>query len=133
MEHDRNDIDLLIGTVLRQIRLSHGDTLQSLAERSGVTYQQIQKYETGANRLSVSRLFLLTNSLGVTAADFLQRVQDQMEQEKRSSLEPSQGQRSFVRSDTGRKVVNSLAAIEDDAVLKSVVNLLTSLGKSSRV
>ncbi|TVP69354.1 MAG: XRE family transcriptional regulator [Rhodobacteraceae bacterium] len=132
MEHERNDIDLLIGMVLRQIRLSHGDTLQSLAERTGITYQQIQKYETGANRLSVSRLFLLTRSLGVTAADFLQRVQDQMEQEKRLSLEPSHAQRSFVRSDTGRKIVDSLAAIEDDAVLKSVVNLLSSLGKSSR-
>ena len=75
MHSETNDIDLVIGNVLRQTRLSAGYTLQALAERSGVTYQQIQKYETGANRLSVSRLVLLTNALGMTPAEFLLKVQ----------------------------------------------------------
>ncbi len=132
MNTSTHDIDLLVGTVLRQIRLSQGFTLQSLAERSGVTYQQIQKYETGANRLSVSRLFLLTNSLGVTAAHFLQQVQDQMEIDSHPEKHPERAEQRFVNTETGRKVIASLAAIEDDAVLKSIANLLATIRNSPK-
>ncbi|MCM1295093.1 MAG: helix-turn-helix domain-containing protein [Muribaculaceae bacterium] len=50
------DYDLHIGRLIQLIRLRFGMSQKDLAAKTGVTFQQIQKYETGSNRISVSRL-----------------------------------------------------------------------------
>ncbi|MBD0392114.1 helix-turn-helix transcriptional regulator [Wolbachia endosymbiont of Pentalonia nigronervosa] len=56
-----NFIDAIIGKKIRQFRLTRGFTQSELAEKIGISYQQIQKYENGTNHISikqnVSRLF----------------------------------------------------------------------------
>lgn len=52
-----NSIDEHVGTQLRQRRSLMGISQEKLAERVGITFQQIQKYENGANRISASRLY----------------------------------------------------------------------------
>lgn len=51
-----NEKDIIIGKRLRQLRQVKGFSQQSLATDIGVTFQQVQKYETGRNRLSVTRM-----------------------------------------------------------------------------
>lgn len=66
----KNSIDLHIGQRVRHRRWLLGMTQQDLAQGIGVRFQQIQKYESGANRISASRLWDLARALDVPVAFF---------------------------------------------------------------
>lgn len=63
-------IDLHVGRRVRQRRRLLGMTQQALAEAVNIRFQQIQKYESGANRISASRLWELANALRVPVPYF---------------------------------------------------------------
>ena len=65
-----NPIDLHVGRRLRQRRCLLGMTQQQLANAVGIKFQQIQKYESGANRISASRLWSLAKALQVPVSYF---------------------------------------------------------------
>lgn len=64
------ETDLHVGKALRSLRLARGMSQADLATAVGISFQQIQKYETGKNRISASSLLLLAEVLGVTPNDF---------------------------------------------------------------
>jgi transcriptional regulator with XRE-family HTH domain len=64
------DIDLHLGTRLRRRRRILGLTQQQVAEVVGIRFQQIQKYECGANRISAARLWQLASALDVPISYF---------------------------------------------------------------
>jgi transcriptional regulator with XRE-family HTH domain len=59
------DIDRRVGARLRERRLLLGMSQQQLADALGITFQQVQKYENGANRISASRLWDISRRLDV--------------------------------------------------------------------
>jgi len=63
-------VDVHVGHVIRNTRRGRGLTQQMLAARVGVKFQQIQKYETGANRVSASRLWEIAQVLDVPVNHF---------------------------------------------------------------
>lgn len=63
-------VDVHVGTRIRLRRTLMGMTQEGLAEAVGLTFQQVQKYERGANRVSASRLFHLSRVLDVPIAFF---------------------------------------------------------------
>jgi transcriptional regulator with XRE-family HTH domain len=63
-------VDVHVGKRIRQRRWLVGMTQQQLAEKVGIKFQQIQKYETGANRVSASRMWLIAQVLGVEPGHF---------------------------------------------------------------
>jgi transcriptional regulator with XRE-family HTH domain len=63
-------VDLHVGSRIRQQRTLLGMSMEALAEKVGLTYQQVQKYEKGANRCSASRMWAFGKALGVPAAAF---------------------------------------------------------------
>ena len=65
-----NSIDLHVGRRLRRRRRLMGMTQQQLADMVGIRFQQIQKYECGANRITASRLFELSSALSVAVQYF---------------------------------------------------------------
>src|SRR6478609_5460626 len=65
-----NDIDLHLGKRLRRRRRLLGLTQQQLATVVGIRFQQIQKYECGANRISAARLWQLAEALEVPVSYF---------------------------------------------------------------
>lgn len=67
-----NDIDLFVGRKLRKLRLEADLTLQDLAQQIGVSHQQLQKYETGSNRLSVGMLPVIAEALGAGIMEFFE-------------------------------------------------------------
>lgn len=71
-----NEIDLYVGKRLRRRRRLLGLTQQALAEQIGIRFQQIQKYECGANRVSASRLFELSEALSVPVQHFYQGLSE---------------------------------------------------------
>ncbi len=71
-----NEIDLHLGKRLRRRRRLLGLTQQQLAGAVGVRFQQIQKYECGANRISAARLWQLSEALEVPIAYFYDGLSD---------------------------------------------------------
>lgn len=67
---DLEDVEKNIGQQLRMLRISQKMSQKFLAEKMGITYQQVQKYETGLNRISVARLCQFCKIFSVTP-DFL--------------------------------------------------------------
>jgi transcriptional regulator with XRE-family HTH domain len=68
--HKYKHIDVVVGTNLRTIRTSLGYSQAALAYELGITFQQVQKYERGENRISSSVLYTLSNFLNVPIASF---------------------------------------------------------------
>jgi transcriptional regulator with XRE-family HTH domain len=72
----KHPVDAHVGKRIRHRRWMVGMTQQQLADKVGIKFQQIQKYETGMNRVSASRLWDISESLGVTIAFFFEGLQD---------------------------------------------------------
>ncbi len=68
-------VDVHVGKRIRQRRWLAGMTQQRLAELVGIKFQQIQKYETGANRVSASRLWDIADALDVNIAHFFEGLE----------------------------------------------------------
>ena len=69
---DPSNIDKHIGYKLKLRRVDAGMSQEALGEKVGLSFQQIQKYEKGANRISASRLFELTRILEVDISYFFE-------------------------------------------------------------
>jgi transcriptional regulator with XRE-family HTH domain len=65
-------VDIAVGARVRTARVARGLSQAALAEQLGLTFQQVQKYERGANRISASKLVEIARTLEVAPAEFLQ-------------------------------------------------------------
>lgn len=84
------NIDVLIGARIKGRRIALKISQTTLAEAIGVRFQQVQKYESGANRVSASRLLMIAETLGVPISYFFQGLDravgdDSMPQAPRSN------------------------------------------------
>ncbi len=70
-------VDVHVGKRIRHRRWLIGMTQQQLAEKVGIKFQQIQKYETGANRVSASRLWDISDAMEVPVSFFFDGLQDE--------------------------------------------------------
>ncbi|WP_374578632.1 helix-turn-helix domain-containing protein [Phenylobacterium sp.] len=82
MEPMENNIDVHLGKRLRRRRRLLGLTQQQLAGACGVRFQQIQKYECGANRISAARLWQLSEALEVPVGYFYDGLSEASHQEQ---------------------------------------------------
>lgn len=69
---DAHAIDCHAGARMRAFRIAKGWSQERLAKAMGLTFQQIQKYERGTNRISLGRLFIAAQALDKTPADFFE-------------------------------------------------------------
>ena len=69
-------VDIHVGKRVRHRRWLVGMTQQQLAEQVGIKFQQIQKYETGANRISASRLWDIAAALEVPVSFFFEGLEE---------------------------------------------------------
>lgn len=116
------DVDRVVGDNLRQARISRGQTLAEVSEAMGVSHQQLQKYETGANRLSAGMIEKASTVLGVSIASLF----------KRPEGAPSGGSpgKAARRLDALREEAGwLLARTESEADLKQMVAVLRALAR----
>lgn len=71
----KHPVDVHVGKRIRHRRWMVGMTQQQLAERVGIKFQQIQKYETGMNRVSASRLWDISDALSVPVSFFFEGLE----------------------------------------------------------
>ena len=81
--------DKALGELIRQTRKSCGLSQMQLADRIGISYQQVQKYERGINRLTLSRIEQIAEALGMPSSFFLD------EEDPRKGGEPNALQAIF--------------------------------------
>ncbi|QBY01622.1 XRE family transcriptional regulator [Rhodophyticola sp. CCM32] len=72
----KHPVDIHVGKRIRHRRWMVGMTQQQLAEKVGIKFQQIQKYETGMNRVSASRLWDIATSLCVPVSYFFDSLEE---------------------------------------------------------
>ncbi|PIE14932.1 MAG: transcriptional regulator [Rhodobacterales bacterium] len=72
----KHPVDVHVGKRIRHRRWLVGMTQQQLAEKVGIKFQQIQKYETGMNRVSASRLWDISDALDVPVSFFFDGLRD---------------------------------------------------------
>ena len=90
------DIDLHLGRRLRRRRRLLGLTQQQLATQVGIRFQQIQKYECGANRISAARLWQLSEALESPISYFYDGLEEAIERREATN----QGGEMFSRKET---------------------------------
>ena len=71
-------VDLHVGKRIRQRRWLVGMTQQQLAEQVGIKFQQVQKYETGANRVSASRHWDISEAMDVPVNFFFEGIENEV-------------------------------------------------------
>jgi len=81
----KHPVDAYVGKRIRHRRWMVGMTQQQLADKVGIKFQQIQKYETGMNRVSASRLWDIAETLGVQIAFFFEGLSEDQ------AMTPAQG------------------------------------------
>lgn len=118
-------IDRLVGRHLRKRRLELGLSQQRLAEAIGVTFQQIQKYERGSNRIVASRLYDLANVLHVTVEYFFAEAES--DTSPATTAEPPAAGDTYPSPGETRKLVNAYYAIADPALRKKLIDLVRSV------
>ncbi len=72
----KHPVDIHVGKRIRHRRWMIGMTQQQLADKVGIKFQQIQKYETGMNRVSASRLWDIAETLGVEISFFFEGLSE---------------------------------------------------------
>ncbi len=79
-------VDVHVGKRIRHRRWLVGMTQQQLAEQVGIKFQQIQKYETGANRVSASRLWDIAEALDVSVSFFFEGIGETKDESEKSAV-----------------------------------------------
>ena len=67
-----DQLDAMVGAKVRVFRINRGISQTALAEKLGVTFQQVQKYEKGANRIGASRLSQIATALDISIAELFE-------------------------------------------------------------
>lgn len=122
-----NKIDIHVGKRLLQRRSMLKITQEIMAKKLGITYQQIQKYEKGVNRIAASRLWDFAQVLGVPINYFFEEIDDDLAQQSPRFLQD--GDVSSVIAD-GKDAAADDANKEIDVLIKAFYRLPT---KKSRM
>ena len=119
------DIDTLIGAKIRRYRTEAGISQTDLGQASAVTFQQVQKYENGKNRVSVARLAQIAATLGVPLARFFEDLPDPDQRSHGRPDVPLADQ--LLATEQGMRLVKGFLAIENQQVRAKLVSLVTAL------
>ena len=132
-----NPIDVHVGSRVRLRRMMLGMSQEKLGERMNLTFQQIQKYERGINRIGASRLFELARILQVPVQFYydglpLQSPSDAIAPSM-PGLAEAQGENyvvEFLNSRDGLELNRAFIRITDPKVRRAIVELVRSLSNS---
>ncbi len=120
MNKGPDPIDIHVGQRVRARRKMLGLSQTQLGQELGVTFQQVQKYERGTNRIGSSRLFRMSNSLDVPVAYFFEGAETKMP--GYVSLNETMGDAVFDREET-QELVDAYYRIADPRIRKKVLGL----------
>ncbi|MBI1406443.1 MAG: helix-turn-helix domain-containing protein [Caulobacter sp.] len=121
------EVDLHVGRRIRQRRKAIGATQESLAGALGLTFQQIQKYERGANRVSASKLYQIAAALGVQISYFFEGLADTTAPSAANDTGFDRVINDFLMSAEGLEVAALFSRIEKPALRRQMVQLMRAM------
>ncbi len=125
-----NPVDAQVGSRVRLRRMLIGMSQERLGELLGLTFQQVQKYEKGVNRIGAGRLFDVARILGVPIDYFYENVSSQLGQGRGfAESDESPPVMEFVSSGEGLQLSLAFMRIKDSKVRKRVLDLVKSLAE----
>ncbi len=123
-------IDVHVGSRVRLRRMFIGMSQEKLGEQMRLTFQQIQKYEKGTNRIGASRLFQLADVLGVPVGFFFEGLQTQAQSAGAAGFAEPQSETyvmDFLDSREGVELNRAFVRIKDPKVRKSIVDMVRAM------
>jgi transcriptional regulator with XRE-family HTH domain len=123
---EASDLDELVGHNIRIHRLDRGITQTELARAIGVSFQQVQKYENGINRVGGGRLFKIAETLGTPVSTFFNGV---------DQAQVSPGEESpvaLLAENYALRFLQAFSQIEDAEVLRSIVEMVETMAERFR-
>jgi transcriptional regulator with XRE-family HTH domain len=121
-----NDVDAHVGARLRQRRMLLGISQEQLADMLGLTFQQVQKYERGTNRVSASRLFQLARALDTPITWFFEDIES--DRAARDKAVDSEDGDPMSRRET-LELVRVYSRIDDRKVRKKLYEMAKALAE----
>jgi transcriptional regulator with XRE-family HTH domain len=118
-----NPIDRHVGARVRMRRLMLDMTQTELGDKLGLTFQQVQKYEKGTNRIGASRLQHIADVLQVPVAFFFEGAVGEMKNSEPRSLFVSE----FLASSEGIALVKAYMSIRDAKTRRCIVQLVEQI------
>lgn len=129
-----NPIDIHVGSRVRMRRMLVSMSQEKLGEQLGLTFQQVQKYEKGANRIGASRLFQISQILSVPVDFFFDGLQPEdvpghpgFADSNRSHFELD-----ILSTSEGIQLNSAFFSIKDPNIRKKMLDLLKVLGNSEK-
>ena len=126
-----NPIDKHVGGKVRMRRMLLGMSQEKLGDALGLTFQQVQKYEKGTNRIGASRLQQISKALNVSAAFFFEGIPVADDTSLTGFAEESASAYvvDFLSTSEGMHLNKAFARIRDPKVRKRIVDLVISLAE----
>lgn len=123
-----NPIDRHVGSRVRMRRMMISMSQEKLGEKLGITFQQIQKYEKGTNRVGASRLQQIATVLGVPVSFFFEGapVQDSSPSGFSESANPAYIS-DFLATSDGLSLTKAFMKIKDPKVRRRIVDLVEAM------
>lgn len=130
MKKAPNDVDRHVGARVRMRRILLGFSQEKLADALGLTFQQVQKYEKGTNRISASRLQQISGALGVPI-DFFYSDGTSANEAGGFADSGKPGYDADMMTSDGLKLLKAFNAIQDPQTRRRIVELAQTLSTST--
>lgn len=130
-----NPIDTHVGSRVRLRRMLMGMSQERLGDSMGLTFQQVQKYEKGVNRIGASRLFQISKILDVPVQFFFEEAPNLPDAGAAPGMAEPESQTfiiEFLNSREGLELNRAFSKINNAKIRKSVVDLVRALGATNR-
>lgn len=129
-------VDIYVGRRLRQKRTILGFSQENVGKKIGVTFQQIQKYERGINRMGASRLHDFAKALGVQVSYFFEGYNDYVIEDNAALAAAEPTAQTFEHDTMNNRetleVMRAYYKIKNPAVRKRVVDLIKAMGAEEK-
>ena len=126
-----NPVDVHVGSRVRMRRQIMKMSQEKLGDQLGVTFQQVQKYERGANRVGASRLWRLSQVLDVPISFFFEGLTNEIEAGEFADGDQMPIVYDFINSSDGVALAKAVSQIKSKAVRRQILELARSLAKEA--
>ena len=133
VQKTHNPVDVHVGSRMRMRRMLIGMSQEKLGNELGLTFQQVQKYEKGANRIGASRLYHISKILDVNISFFFEDMADNLAAGPKlgggfaEADEQSGYVVDFLQSTDGVALMSAYVKIKDAAVRRRILELVRTL------
>lgn len=123
-----NPIDTYVGSRIRMQRLLNGMSQEKLGDALGLTFQQVQKYEKGTNRVGASRLQQISSALRVTPGFFFEGVPNAGGDKRANDANPMPNYvTDFLATADGLALIKSFIRISSPKLRRAIVALVEQI------